>query len=212
MEKKFRILLMSALLVSLIIVTYYIVFNSFIEMFDLKLRDTLAILSSIFSLFGIIIAASVAIYVMNSNHREAMRMEERRIKLQEEIEERQVVSTLTHTLFLTRPLSKSFEPNTEFKDKDIKFIEAQLDILEKNCSDLISFSKNRNIGKYANTLNLSILIMTNCKSIRISLIKDEIDIEKCKKCAEEMFEMTVKVLNTSEFFLYKDEINKILDN
>ncbi|TDM31243.1 hypothetical protein ETH98_01260 [Macrococcoides caseolyticum] len=83
MEKKLRIVLMSTLLISLVVVTYFIIFNSFIEMFNLNLRDTLAILSNIFNLLGIIIAASVAIYVMNKNQKHSIALEN--AKTQKEI-------------------------------------------------------------------------------------------------------------------------------
>lgn len=83
MEKIYRILLMSVLMIALIIVTLFIIFNSFVQMFDLNLRDTISIISSVLSLLSIVIAATVSIYVMNSNQKHSIALEN--AKTQKEI-------------------------------------------------------------------------------------------------------------------------------
>lgn len=101
MEKILRIILMAVLLLSLVVVTFFIIFCSFVEMFNLNLKDTLAILSSIFSFLGIVIAASVAIYVMNKNHKDGDEKEKRKQEALDAIQFRKAVERVQEAVLLS---------------------------------------------------------------------------------------------------------------
>ncbi len=209
MEKKIRMFLMGVLLISLIIVTYFIIFNAFIDMFDLKLKNALAILSSIFSLLGIIIAATVAIYVMNNNHREAMMMEERRITLQEEIEEREVISALTHILYISHPLSASFREDEVVGEKERQFVKEQVDIMESNARILISKTKNRDDKKFKEITDVSTAILGDCLLLKSNFIKDELLGRTVWLYSKDIYLQALNYLDNKEYFPYKDVAEKL---
>lgn len=209
MEKKLRIVLMSTLLISLVVVTYFIIFNSFVDLFGLNLRNTLAILSSILNLSGILIAASVAIYVMNKNHREAVNLEEYRIKLQEEIEEREVISALTHILYISHPLSGSFPTGVILSDKEKEFVKDQVEAIENNTRVLISKTRNRDDKKFKEVTDVSLAILGDSLVLKLHLVHGELSGETVYFYSKDIYLQALKYLENKESFPYKEVIENL---
>ncbi len=200
---------MSTLLISLVVVTYFIIFNSFVDLFGLNLRNTLAILSSILNLSGILIAASVAIYVMNKNHREAVNLEEYRIKLQEEIEEREVISALTHILYISHPLSGSFPTSVILGDKEKEFVKDQVEAIENNTRILISKTRNRDDKKFKEITDVSLAILGDSLLLKLHLVHGELSGETVYFYSKDIYLQALKYLENKESFPYKEVIENL---
>lgn len=183
MEKKFRIFLMGALLVSLIIVTYFIIFNSFIEMFNLKLRDTLAILSSVFSLLSIIIAASIGIYVMNKNHIDAANRERQKYHLEDRVELNKVNMRFIDILSEVSTLLASIEADHSEKMNQfcIEILKEYYDLLIEHRLELIKFTQINNGDKYDQVVKIIRILLYDIRLTKANIrMGDNLGYEKDK--------------------------------
>lgn len=86
MSIKLKHILLGLLIFSLLFVDYFLLVFGFKELFNFTLIDSLSILSSLIGFLSIISAAGVAIYVMNKNHKDADKREEKRRKDNDYIE------------------------------------------------------------------------------------------------------------------------------
>lgn len=163
------------------------------------------------NLIGILLSASVAIYVMNKNHREAMNLEEYRIKLQEEIEERDVISALTHILYISHPLSGSFSAVEILGDKEKEFVKDQIEAIENNSRILISKTKNRDEKKFKEITDVSIAILGNSLVLKSHLVHGELLGKTVYFYSKDIYLQAIKYLENKENFPYK-EVSENLKN
>lgn len=188
MSIKLKHILLGLLIFSLLFVDYFLLVFGFKELFNFTLIDSLSILSSLIGFLSIISAAGVAIYVMNKNHKDADKREEKRRKDNDDIEMmraqfriRDVIkSSKTLKYFLifdfnvdnsvlnpkiisdlkesTNNFNQQLKSNKEAKIYNTELYRELIDITSKMIDEVESFRRELFTNKYIKAENSSIYL------------------------------------------------------